>query len=164
MTELFQEAETWVGVGLLVFFALLIVLKVPQTVARALDARRAKIQADLDEAERLRTEAQALLVSIQAQRADTERQAAEMLANAEAEARRLEADARERLEEQIARRAALADRRIALAEQQAAQDVKAAAAGLAARAAESVLASRLAAGQPDPVIDRAIEQLAGKLG
>ena len=157
------EAEFWVGAGLLVFLAILVVAKVPRLIAGQLDARSAKIQSDLNEAARLRAEAEAMLASIRAQRADTERQAAEMLANAEAEARRLEEDARVRLEEQIARRAQLADRRIAIAEQQAAQDVKAAAAELAAQAAEAVLARRLQAGGADPLVDRAVEQLAVKL-
>jgi F-type H+-transporting ATPase subunit b len=156
-------AEFWVGVGLLVFFGLLIFLKVPRALAGTLDARAQRIQSELDEAQRLRQEAEALLATLREERAQTERQAAEMLAAAEAEARRLEEEARVRLEEQIARRAALADRRIALAEQQAAQDVKAAAAELAARAAEAVLAQRLEGAASDPLVDRAVEQLATRL-
>ena len=157
-------AEFWVGVGLLVFFALLVFLKVPGTVGRTLDDRATRIQSELDEAQRLRTEAEALLATIRAERADAERRAAEMLANAEAEARRMEEEARVRLEEQIARRAQLADRRIAMAEQQATQDVKAAAADLAARAAEAVLAQRLQGATSDPLVDRAVAQLAARLG
>ena len=157
------EAEFWVGVGLLVFLGILVFAKVPRLIAGQLDARAAKIQSDLDEAARLRAEAETMLASIRAQRAETERQAADTLASAEAEARRLEEDARVRLEEQIARRGQLAERRIAIAEQQAAQDVKAAAAELAAQAAEAVIARRLQAGGSDPLIDRAVEQLAVKL-
>lgn len=163
VAELFGEAEAWVGVGLVLFLLLLVVMKVPQKLAAALDSRSAAIKADLDEAARLRTEAEGLLASIAAQRAESERQSAQMLADAQNEARRMETDARAKLEEQIARRAAQAERRIALAESQAAQDVKAAAADLAARVAESVLERRVADGQGDPLIDRGIDQLAAKL-
>jgi F-type H+-transporting ATPase subunit b len=163
LTELFGEAEAWVGVGLVLFLLILVLVKVPQKLAAALDARGAAIKADLDEAARLRTEAEGLLASIAQQRAESERQSARMLADAQAEARRLETEGRARLEEQIARRAAQAERRIALAETQAAQAVKAAAADLAARTAEVVLARRVAEGAPDPLIDRGIAQIAGKL-
>ena len=159
-----KEAEFWVGVGLLLFFAVLMLVKAPRAVFGALDAKAARIQADLDEAQRLRQEAEALLASLRAERADAEKRAAEMMVNAQAEAKQMEADTRARLEEQIARRAALAERRIAIAEQQAAQDVKAAAADLAARAAEIVLAQHVDGSQPDPLIDRAIGQLAAKMG
>jgi F-type H+-transporting ATPase subunit b len=160
---LFQNAEFWVFAGLVLFFILITALKVPQSAAKALDARAAKIQSALDEAERLRAEARIMLESLKAQREAAEAQAAQMLKDAEAEARRLEADAKVKLEEQIARRTALADRRIAQAEQQAAADVKAAAADLAAHIAETVLRGRLDGLTSDPLVDRAVAQLGTRL-
>ena len=160
---LFQNAELWVFVGLALFFVLITFLKVPNSAARALDDRSAKIQAALDEAERLRAEARELLDSLKVRRTEAEAQAAEMLRDAEAEARRLEADAKVKLEEQIARRSALADRRIAQAESQAAAEVKAAAADLAAHIAETVLRGRLETMASDPLVDRAVGQIAARL-
>ena len=157
--EWLNEAETWVLVGLLLFFAILAYFKVPGVAGRALDERSAKIKSTLDEANRLRDEAAAVLAQLKAKRGDAERQAAQMLADAQAEAQRLEAEAKVRLEEQIARRSALADRRIASAETQALADVKAAAADMAAQAAESLLAARLQGASSDPMLDRAISQL-----
>jgi F-type H+-transporting ATPase subunit b len=161
--SLFQNAEFWVAVGVVLFFVLLAFLKVPTLATKALDDRASKIQASLDEAERLRKEAMDLLESLKVQRAEVEVQAAQMLKDAEAEARRLEADAKAKLEEQIARRTALADRRIAQAEQQAATDVKAAAADLAAHIAETLLRGRLEGMTADPLVDRAVEQLGARL-
>ena len=158
-----KEAEFWVGVGLLIFLGILVLAGVPKMIGGALDAKAAKIRADLDEAARLRAEAEALLAQLRAERVEAERRSAEMLVDAEAQAKRMEEDARVKLEEQIARRAELADRRIALAESQAAADVKAAAVDLAARAAEQVLAARLAQGGGDPLVDRAVEQIPAKL-
>jgi F-type H+-transporting ATPase subunit b len=156
-------AHFWEAAGLLLLIAALVWLKVPGMAAAALDARGAKIQAQLDEATRLREEAERLLAEIKEKREATEHQAAEMLAIAGAEAERLAVEAKARLEDEIKRRGVVAERRIALAEAQAAAEVKAAAADLAAEAAEKVLAARLAAAQSDPLVDHAVAQLATKL-
>lgn len=158
------EAEFWVGVGLVIFLAILIfVAKVPKALTDSLDAKAAKIQGDLDEAARIRTEAEAMLADIRRQREDAERQAAQMLAAAEADAARMASEAKAKLEDQVKRRAALAERKIATAEAQAAAEVKAAAAELAAQAAERVLAARIAGAKSDPLVDAAIGQLATRL-
>lgn len=159
----FSNPELWVGVGLLLFLAVAVFAGVPKLVAGMIDAKAAKIQADLDEAASLRAQAEAMLADLRAQRETAERQAAEMLKAAEEDAKRLAIEAKAKLEDQIARRAALAERKIASAEAQAAADVKAAAAELAAQAAESVLASRLAGAKTDPLVDQAIGTLAARL-
>lgn len=157
------EPEMWVLVGLLVFAAIVWFLKVPNMATGAIDSQTRKIQADLDEAARIRAEAEAMLATLKAERLEAEAQAKAMIANAREEANRLEAEAKVKLEETIARRELMAERRIALAETQAAAEVKAAAADLAAQAAETVLVQRLATQKSDPLIDKAIAGLAGKL-
>ena len=155
--------EMWVATGLLVFILLMVFLKVPKMAAGALDSQTQKIQADLDEAARIRAEAEAMLEALKVEREEAEAQAKALIANAEEEAKRLEAASKIKLEESITRRQQLAERRIALAEAQAEAEVKAAAADLAAQAAEAVLAQRLAGQKTDPLIDKAIAGLAGKL-
>jgi F-type H+-transporting ATPase subunit b len=158
------NAEFWVGVGLLIFFGIVVfVAKAPKAIGAALDSKSAKIQSDLDEAARIREEAQRLLAQLKAERAEAEAQAKDMLALAQEEALRYEAEAKAKLEESLARRQELAERKIANAEAQAAAEVKAAAADLAAHAAEVVLTKRLAGVKTDPLIDNAISQLGSKL-
>ena len=158
------EAEFWVGVGLLIFLGVVIfVAKAPKAIAATLDARTASIQADLDEAARIRAEAERLLASLQAERLEAERQAKDMLAAAHEQVRVFEAEAKAKLEESLARRQLMAERKIANAEAQAQTEVKAAAADLAANMAEQILVSRLAGSKSDPLIDVAIGQMAGKL-
>jgi F-type H+-transporting ATPase subunit b len=159
----FITPEFWVLVAVLIFFGLLIYLKVPAAMAKALDSRAERIQAELDEAQNLRAEAERLLTEIKAQREETERLAADMLAQAKEDAERMRKDAAVKLEEQIVRRTEMAERKIATAEAQAMADVKAAAAELAAEAARTVLAGRLAASTTDPLVDKAIGQMASKL-
>jgi F-type H+-transporting ATPase subunit b len=156
-------AEFWVLIGLLIFFGVLIFAGVPKAAMKAIDGRRQSIQDELDEAARIRAEAQALLDSLKQKRLETERQANEMLANAEAEARRFETEARERLEESLRRREELAERKIAQAEAQASAEVKAAAVDAAAQIAEQVLKGRLKGKRSDRLVDEAVAQMAAKL-
>ncbi|WP_339915160.1 F0F1 ATP synthase subunit B [uncultured Brevundimonas sp.] len=158
-----QNPELWVGLGLILFFGILVLAGVPKLIARHLDATAARIQGELDEATRLRTEAEALLKQIRAEKAEAEVQAAEMLAAAEADARIMEAEAKIALEETLVRRQALAEQRIAQAELQATAEVKAAAADLAARTAEHILAARLAGQKTDPLVEAAISQIGTRL-
>jgi F-type H+-transporting ATPase subunit b len=158
-----QNAEFWVLVALVILVIVLIAAKVPGVAAKALDAHGERIQAELDEAKRLREEAQALLASLTAQREQAEALAKEMLDNAKAEAKLMTAEAKAKLDEQITRRAEMAERRIANAEVQATAEVKAAAADLAAHIAETVLTARIATSKSDPLVDAALAQLPDKL-
>ena len=159
----FDNPELWVAIGLVIFFGILVAVGVPKLVAGALDAKVAKIQTELDEAARLRAEAETLLNQIRAEKAEAEAQAAEMLRAAEADARSMEAEAKIKLEDTLARREALAERRIAQAEAQAMTEVKAAAADLAARATEQILTARVSGQKSDPLLDAAIGQIAERL-
>jgi F-type H+-transporting ATPase subunit b len=158
-----QDAHFWIMIALIVFGVVLWRAKVPGMAAKALDDAAAKVQGQLDEAKRLREEAEALLAQIHIQRADTERAAAELLKNAQADADRMRAEAATKLEQDIKRRGLMAERKIALAEAQAASEVKAAAADLAAQAAEAVLTSRLTAAKGgDPLVDVGLSHLAAR--
>src|ERR1700728_810795 len=102
--EFLRDAHFWEAVGLVVLVAALIYLKVPGMALAALDARATKIQAQLDEATKLREEAERLLAQIKTQREASEHQAASIVAMAQEEAARLGEDAKVKLEEQIVRR------------------------------------------------------------
>ena len=156
-------AHFWEALGLLLLIIGLVWLKVPGMALKALDDRAHRIQAQLDEATKLRQEAERLLADIKVQRESAEKHAAEIVQLAQEEAARLAEDSKVKLEEQIRRRGEMAERRIALAESQAAAEVKAAAADMAAQAAEAVLAARLAAAKSDPLVDAAVAQVATKL-
>ncbi len=158
-----DNPELWVAVGLILFLIVVWWAGGFKTAMGMLDTKAATIKADLDEAARLRAEAEAMLAEIRKQRDDAEAQGAEMLAEARADAERMAVEAKLKLEESIARRTALADRRIATAEAQATAEVKAAAGDLAAQLAELVLADRAKAMKSDPMIDAAVGQLAERL-
>lgn len=161
--ELITGPHFWVGIAFVVFIGVLVLAGAHKFAWKALGDAGAKVRGQLDEANRLREEAQALLSRIQADREAAEKHSAEILANAKEQAQRMQAEAQERLAEQIERRGQLAERRIATAEAQATAEVKAAAGELAAQLAEQVLVARIAGAKSDPLIDAAIGQMAGKL-
>ncbi len=73
-------------------------------VARSLDDRAAGIQAELDEARRLREEAQALLAEYERKKMEAQVDAQKIVAQAKHEAEVYAKEARLKMQEQIARR------------------------------------------------------------
>jgi F-type H+-transporting ATPase subunit b len=135
------ETENWVAIGFLSFLGLLAYLGAHRKVIAALDQRQARIKSELDQARRLREEAQALLAEFErkAQEAETEAQA--IIASAKAEAERLAAEAKAKAEDFVSRRTKMAETKIAQAEAQAVADVRSAAADAAVAAAEKILST-----------------------
>jgi F-type H+-transporting ATPase subunit b len=113
----------------------MIYLKVPAMVTKMLDERSANIAKDLDEARKLREEAQALLDSYKQKRVEAEREAAGIVAQAKSDAEEYAAEARKKLGEQLERRTRQAELKIAQAEAAAVKDVRNAATDLAVAAA-----------------------------
>ncbi len=162
MTELLKDAETWVAVSFLIFVAFML-WKGLRPMLGALDARAAKIRQELDDAQRLREEAQKLLAEYQRKERDAEGEAEAMLAHAREEAGRLRAKAAEDLKASIARREAQALDRIAQAEAQAEADVRAEAVNLAIAATRHLLAGKLDTKEANKLVDQSIKELPGKL-
>lgn len=165
MSELLnpQEPLFWVLVSFVLFLALLAYLQVPAMIGKALDARADGIRKDLDEARKLREEAQALLADYQRKAKDAESEAKAIVEQAKKEAEALAADAQRSLTESIERRSKLAEEKIARAEAQAVSEVRATAVDSALAAAHSILKSRVTGGTSDSLIDQSIGDLKGKL-
>jgi F-type H+-transporting ATPase subunit b len=98
-----MDATFWATVALLIFLAIVIYYKVPGMIAGQLDQRAAKIQNELDEARRLREEAQQLLADYQRKRKEAEAEAQGIVDAAKREAKALAADAKVKTEEYVAR-------------------------------------------------------------
>jgi F-type H+-transporting ATPase subunit b len=133
------EAEFWVAVGFFLFIGVLVYYGIPKKMIDALDQRGARIKAELDDARRLRDEAEGLLAEYKRKRQAAQVEADEIIANARAEAERIAAEAKARMEEFVARRSQVAEAKIAQAETQAVAEVRAAAAEAAVAAAEKIL-------------------------
>jgi len=137
-----MDATFWSLVSLIVFLGLIAYLKVPGMIAKSLDDRADKIRNELDEARRLREEAQQLLAEYQRKRKDAEKEASELIAAAEHEASGLVAEAKKKTEEYVKRRTAMAEQKISLAEAEAVKEVRQSAVDIAVSAAEKLIAEK----------------------
>src|SRR5579875_3289487 len=136
------NAAGWVALSMLVVIAIMLWQKVPAMIARALDARIATIRKELDEAARLRAEAEAMLAEAKRKTAASAGDAAAIVAHAQAEADALLAKARTDAAELVERRGRMAEEKIGAAERSALAEVRAKAADAAVKAAASLIAER----------------------
>ena len=157
------DAEFWVAASFFIFLAILGYVGVHKKLIEALDQRRDRIKAELEEAQRLREEAQTLLAHYQQKQKEAESEAATILTNAQADAERMTREAEVKMNEFVARRTKMAENKIAQAEAQALADVRAAAADAAVNAAEKILRETAKGKVAEDLLARGIEDVKSKL-
>jgi F-type H+-transporting ATPase subunit b len=160
---MFFEAEFWVAVAFVLLMGVFAYVGVHRTLLTALDHRAERIKAELDDASRLKDEANKLLAEYQARRASAEREAEEIISSARADAERIAAEAKTKMEDFVARRTKTAESKIALAEAQAVADVRAAAANAAVAAASTVLSQSVKGSVADDLLAKGIAEVKAKL-
>lgn len=149
----------WVSLAMLVFIGILLWKGVPKLIAGGLDGKIAEIKSQLDEAKRLRSEAEALRKEYADKIANAEKDAAAMLDHARHEAdaivEKAEADGKAMVE----RRKKMADEKIAAAERAAIEELRERAARASATGAAAIIAARHDAGADSALVDETISSL-----
>jgi F-type H+-transporting ATPase subunit b len=158
-TALGLDATAWVALAMLVVIGLMLWKKVPAAIAAALDKKIAGIREQLDEAGRLRAEAEALKAEYEARAASAGAEAQTMLDRARHEADGIVAQAKLDADALVERRARMAEDKIGAAERTALAEVRAKAATAAAAAAAQLIAESHDAAADRAMIDRAITGL-----
>jgi F-type H+-transporting ATPase subunit b len=158
----FAEPVHWVVLSFFLFF-IIFGKKLWGALAGMLDARAASVRAEIDEAARLKSEAEAMLKEAEATRARAQADARTLIAGAAAEAARVAETARADAEASAKRREQMALDRIAAAQKQAVDEVRTAAAELATAAARQVIAEGLSPESGAALIDQAIARLPAAL-
>ncbi len=156
------EAEAWVAIAFVLFLGLLVYLGAHRRIIGGIDQRQARIKAELDEAMRLREEAQAVLAEFERKGREAESEAAAIIASAKAEAERLATEAKTRMEDFVVRRTKVAEAKIAQAEAQALADVRSAAAETAVAAAEKILTATAKGKIAEDLLAKGIEDIRTK--
>lgn len=157
------DASFWTLIALIVFLGIVLYLKVPAMVTKNLDERAASIRDELDEARKLREEAQAILAEYQRKRKEAVSEAEEIVAAARNDAEAMSAEARRKTEEFVTRRTAMAESKIAQAEAQALSDVKSAAVEMAISAARNIVAGKVKGPVADKIIKSSIAEVKAQL-
>jgi F-type H+-transporting ATPase subunit b len=156
------DAAFWATIALFLFIGVVLYLKVPGMIGKALDGRIKAIEGELAEAERLRLEAKFLLEEYESKRQAAATEAESIVAAAREEAFRMTAEAKTSLETLIARRTKAVEDKIAQAESQAVAEVRARSADVAVEAAR-VLLTRQMGSKGDALVDQAIKDVGAKL-
>ena len=152
------DPEFWVLIAVVIF-----VIAVWKPAGRAigglLDARANRIAGELDEARRLRDEAEALLAEYQKKQREAEADAHAIVAHARDEAELVATQSARDLEQALERRTRLAEERIAQAEAKAVDEIRAAAVDVAIAAAREVIVGELDQTRAAALLDSAISSL-----
>jgi F-type H+-transporting ATPase subunit b len=126
-------------VALVIFLGIVFYVGAHKKIAVALDDRGAKIAKDLDDARKLREEAQALLDEYKRKRGDAELEAKSIIEQAKREAESLAVETRVKLTDMLARRTKQAEQKISQAEAAAVKEVRALTTDAAIKAAGKLM-------------------------
>lgn len=160
---MFFSPDFWVAASFVIFIGILVKMGVPSLITKALDDRADAVRKELDQARRLREEAQDLLADYQRKQRAADEEAKAIIEQARREAETMKAESAKSLKEQLERRTRLAEEKIARAEAQAVSEVRAAAVDVAMSAAESLIGDKLKGDGGADLLNRSIRDLKGKL-
>lgn len=158
-----RNSDFVVLIAFLVFVGVLVYFKVPGLIGGLLDKRAAAIRADLDEARKLREEAQELRASFERKKAEVAEQAERIVAKARSDAELAAKQARAELETSIARRLRAAEDQIAAAESAAVREVRDRAIVVAVAAAGDLIAKKMGAEEAGKLIEDSIATVDARL-
>jgi F-type H+-transporting ATPase subunit b len=158
------DATFFAFVAFALFFGVLIMLGVPGMILSALDARSQAIGKELNDARRMREEAEKLLADYQAKRAQAEAEAKAIVETAKEQAAAVAEETRQSMLAAMARREKQVDDRITNAETKAVDDVRAAAAEAAIAAAERMIRERMNDDTQAALIEEGVGEMKRKFG
>ncbi|MEM7172239.1 MAG: F0F1 ATP synthase subunit B [Pseudomonadota bacterium] len=162
MSGLLHDATFWTAVAFVVFIAATY-RPISKAMTGALDQRAEKIRGELDEATRLREEAQKTLAEYKRKQSEAEKEAEELLEYTKEEAARFRAQAEEDLAASLKRREQAAMEKIAQAEANALAEVRNMAVDIAVAATGKLLSEQMDPAKSDAIVDAAIKDVSAKL-
>ena len=159
---MWHDPTFWVAIAFVVF-VIAVFKPAKAAICGGLDARADRIRAELEEAARLREEAQKMLADYKRKQSEAAKEAEAMLAHAKEEAETLRQQAAADLAATLKRREAAAVEKIAQAEAQALQEVRHKAVDIAVAATASLLKESIDETKASALVDQSIQDLQGKL-
>ncbi|WDI32298.1 F0F1 ATP synthase subunit B [Hyphococcus flavus] len=160
---LLQDTSFYVLIAFLIVIGVFARAGVHKMIIGGLDKRASKIADEINEARKMREEAQELLAGYQRRQREAEEEAAAIIEAAKKDAKRLAEEARDKIAEQTERRTKAAEDKITRAEAQAISEVRGQTADLAIEAARAIIRERMDGGAQSAFIDREIAGLRDKL-
>jgi F-type H+-transporting ATPase subunit b len=162
MGALLQDPTVWVAISFSIFCVIFWLFGRAALMAK-LDGHIVSVQREIDTAETLRAEAQALLAEYQQKQQAAEKEAADILKRAKASADEIRKQAEKDIEEIAARREAQLADRLKRMEEAAVQEIRAHAADLALKATTEIITSQMSKEANDRLVDDSIPALTKQL-
>lgn len=162
MEDLLHSTTFWAGVAFVVF-VVLAWRPGKRILTGALDERIARIREELEEAQRLREEAQSTLANYQRRQREALQEAEKIIEHAREETERARVRAEAELAESIRRREQQAAEKIAQAEAAALEDIRSRAVDLAISATAKLIEKKMAGKSGEKSVSDAIKGLSDKL-
>ena len=159
--ELLQDSTFWVLLSTIIF-AFVAWKKGKAPLIEILDGRTERIRKELEEAERLRVEAQEVLADYQRKYRDAMKTADEIIENASERAANMEREMMAKMDDDLARKETQLIERIERAEKAAVQEIRFKAAEIATATVTSILSEEMNK-KDSELIDDAIKTLPKKL-
>jgi F-type H+-transporting ATPase subunit b len=156
--SLLHNDYTWIGLSFVICLALIARYLMP-VINKSLDGRAEKIRDQLEQASRLRKEAEELLASYQAKQKELLAEAESLVENAKRDAVLIRERAATDLKQALERRSQQAQEKIARAEAEAVAHIRARIVDAATESARAIIASRAAGTPDDEAIARAISTI-----
>lgn len=158
-----RNTDFVVTIAFLLFVGILVYFKVPVLLVSMLDKRAETIRGELNEARKLREEAQELRASFERKKAEVAEQAERIVAKAKADAEAAAEQAKADLQASIARRLKAAEEQIASAEANAVREVRDQAIAVAISASRELIGKNLASDAAAGLIDSSIATVGERL-
>lgn len=163
MQHLFLNDPTiWVLISFCLFVVLAFALG-RKTAIGILDEKIEKIKSNIQSAERLKSEAEALMLHYKNNLTNAANEADSIIAKAHAQARDIRAKADQDFQETMNRREALLKNRIEQMERAAIDDIRRYAAELAISATTEIISQKLSSDSASRLLDQSIDQISEKL-
>lgn len=156
---IFYDSWFVFALALVIFLGVLGYFRVHGMIATALDSRADRIRQELDEARRLREEAQATFAQFERKQREVDTQVQEIVDRAKRDSEQAAEKAKTDLEASIERRLKQAEEQIEMAENKAVRDVRNRAVEVAIAVAGEVIAEKMPDDKAGALVDDAIKQV-----
>ena len=153
------DATFWVAVSFIIFFGVLIYFKIPQKVSEMLDKMISDIKSEIDESEKLRTEAKILLDNSQKKLDTAQSVSNEILENAKKDADRLIIEMNDKFHKSSEIKKNLAENKISQMKEAALKEIKDASIKIAVSSVKKIINTSVDKSKLDHLFKKDLEEV-----
>jgi len=152
------DATFWVGVSFILFFAVLIYLKIPQKVNTLLENLISNIKNEIDESEKLRTEAKTLLEGSQAKLESAQGESKKILSQAKKESENLIIEMNEKFHKSSEAKKKLAENKISQMKETAIKEIRDNSIRLAVESVKKLISTSIDKSKLNNIFEKNLEE------